>query len=285
MRPLKYIFAICLAAALLAWPRVASAQLNNPNYLKGVGIDQKLGAQVPLDLPFRDENGNTVRLGQYFDGRRPVVLTLVYYNCPMLCTLVLNDLTRGMNGLDLSAGDDFQVVTVSFDPKETPELAADKKKTYLASYRRPHAAEGWHFLTGDQASIAALTSAIGFHYKWDPKFQQYIHPSGVMVLTPTGTISRYFFGIDYGLKDLKLSLQEASGNKIGSFTDQVILYCFHYDPSSGKYTLAVTRAMQVGGVMTMAALGAFWFAMFRHRDPHAAGLPSKTEQPTEEDVS
>ena len=203
----------------------------------------------------------------------------------MLCTLVLNDLTRGMNALDLSAGDDFQVVTVSFDPKETPALAADKKQTYLQSYRRPHADDGWHFLTGDEASIHALTAAVGFRYKWDPKFNQFIHPSGIMILTPRGVLSRYFFGVDYDLKDLKLSLQEASGNKIGTLTDQVLLYCFHYDPTSGKYTLMVTRMLKVGGVVTLAAIGTFWFAMSRRGGGGGGGVgggdpPRPPESPT-----
>ena len=238
-----------------------------PDYLKGVGIEQRLAQQIPLDLVFKDETGKSVRLGDYFDGKKPVVLTLVYYNCPLLCTLVLNDLTRAMNGLDLSAGDDYQVVTVSFDPKETPAIAAAKKDEYLRSYRRPHAEDGWHFLTGDDASIHALTDSVGFTYRWDPQYNQFIHPSGITILTPGGVISRYFFGIDYGLKDLKFSLQEASGNKIGSLTDQILLYCFHYDELSGmyKYSRAVIHLVQLGGVLTLLGLGSFWFAMFRRR--------------------
>jgi protein SCO1/2 len=172
-----------------------------------------------------------------------------------------------MNGLDISAGDDYQVVTVSFDPKETPEMAANKKKTYMRSYLRPHGEEGWHFLTGDSASIHQLADAVGFTYRWDPKFNQFIHPSGITILTPSGVISRYFFGIDYGLKDLKLSLQEASGNKIGTLTDQILLYCFHYDEVSGlyKYSHAVILLVRGGGVLTLLGLGAFWFVMFRRR--------------------
>jgi protein SCO1/2 len=258
-----FIFAVCVAGTVLCPLRPAVAQLNKPDYLNGVDITKKLGGQIPLDLVFKDETGKSVKLGDYFDGKHPVILTLVYFGCPNLCTLVLNDLTRGMNGLNLSAGDDYQVVTVSFDPKETPALAADKKETYLQSYRRPHAEQGWHFLTGDQASIHALTESVGFHYKWDQKFNQYIHPSGLTIVGPTGVINRYFFGIDYGLKDLKLSLMDASNNKIGNWPDQLMLYCFHYDESSGKYTLAITRLMQVGAVLTMAALGTFWFVMFR----------------------
>jgi protein SCO1/2 len=269
------IFACCLLAVVLpsrgdyepfsqtptAPPRM------KPDYLKGIGIEQRLGQQIPMDLVFKDETGKSVKLGDYFDGRRPVVLTLVYYGCPMLCTLVLNDLTRGMNGLNLNAGDDYQIVTVSFDPKETPAMAADKKASYLRSYRRPHGEDGWHFLTGDDASIHQLTDAVGFTYRWDAKYNQFIHPSGITIVTPTGVISRYFFGIDYGLKDLKLALQEASGNKIGSLTDQILLYCFHYDELSGmyQYSHAVIRIVRVGGILTLLGLGTFWFAMFRRR--------------------
>jgi protein SCO1/2 len=251
----------------------AAAELNKPAYLRDVGIDQKLGAQVPLDLTFRDEAGQPVRLAQYFDGqKKPVILTLVYYSCPQLCTLVLNDLNRGMNGLaTLSAGDDFQVVTVSIDPSDTAALAADKKATYMASYRRPNAERGWHFLTGDQTSIRRLTDAVGFKYKWDPKYQQFVHPSGLVVLTPKGAVSRYFFGIDYDLKDLRLSLEEASSNKIGSLTDRILLYCFHYDETSGRYTPTITRIVKLGGVLTMAALGFFWFAMYRFEQGRYGG--------------
>ena len=253
----------------------AAAEQNKPAYLKDVGIDQKLGAQVPLDLTFRDETGQPVKLAQYFDGqKKPVVLTLVYYSCPQLCTLVLNDLNRGMNGLStLSAGDDYNVVTVSIDPSDTAALAADKKQTYMASYRRPHAAEGWHFLTGDQASIRKLTQAVGFKYKWDPKYQQFIHPSGLVILTPKGTISRYFFGIDYDLKDLRLSLEEASSNKIGTLTDRILLYCFHYDETSGRYTPTITRIVKLGGVLTVAGLGFFWFAMYRFEQARYGNAP------------
>jgi protein SCO1/2 len=271
----RTIFAICLlvvaAPSLADYPPFSQTPAPPPGlkpaYLDGIGIEQKLGQQVPLDLVFKDETGKSVRLGDYFDGKKPVVLTLVYYGCPMLCTLVLNDLTRGMNGLSLSAGDDYQVVTVSFDPKETPEMAASKKENYLRSYRRPHGEEGWHFLTGDEASIHELTQSVGFTYRWDPKYSQFVHPSGIMILTPSGTVSRYFFGIDYGLKDLKFSLQEASGNKIGSFSDQILLYCFHYDELSGmyKYSHLVINLVRAGGVLTLAGLGAFWFAMFRRR--------------------
>jgi protein SCO1/2 len=266
----RSIFAILTAVFLAVLVGTARGEgPTKPSYLDNVGIDQNLGKQVPMDLAFRDEHGKVVRLGDYFDhSKKPVILALVYYKCPTLCTLVLNDLNRGMNGLStLSAGDDYQVVTVSFDPREGPDVALDKKEVYMQSYRRPHADEGWHFLTGDADSIKKLTSAVGFKYKYDPKFDQYVHPSGLVVLTPKGVVSRYFFGIDYDLKDLRLSLEEASGNKIGTFTDQILLYCFHYDPTSGKYSFRIIQAMQLGAVLTMGALGAFWFAMSRRENP------------------
>ena len=259
----RTIFAVLLLAGIVS-PVAVRADVTKPAFLNGAGIEQKLGDKIPLDLPFTDSTGKAVKIGDYFDGKLPVLLTLVYYRCPTLCTLVLNDVTRGLNGLDLQPGKDFQVVTVSFDPNDTSEDAADKKSTYLQAYKRPGAEENWHFLTGSQASIKALTDAVGFRFKYDPKYQQYIHPTGIIVLTPKGVISRYFFGIDFGLKDLKLALEEASGNRIGSFTDQLLLYCFHYDPRpSGKYSLMVVNLMKVGAVLTMASLGAFWFVMSR----------------------
>jgi protein SCO1/2 len=269
-RRFGFIFPLLIAGALLASFGSARGEgPTKPSYLDGVGIDQNLGAQVPLDLAFRDEHGKSVTLGDYFDkNKKPVILTLVYYKCPTLCTLVLNDLNRGMNGLStLSAGDDYQVVTVSFDPREGPDVALDKKEIYMQSYRRPHADEGWHFLTGDADAIKKLTAAVGFKYKYDSKFDQYVHPSGLVVLTPKGVVSRYFFGIDYDLKDLRLSLEEASGNKIGTLTDQILLYCFHYDPTSGKYSFRIIQVMQLGAILTMGALGAFWFAMAKRENP------------------
>jgi protein SCO1/2 len=260
----SHLTLLLIGLTLIASP--IRADQVKPKFLDGIGIDQKLGAAIPLDLTFKDEFGKPVRLRQYFDGhKKPVILVLVYYNCPNVCTMVLNDLNRGMNGLTLSAGDDFQVVTVSFDPREGPDVAKDKKEQFMHSYRRDHAAEGWHFLTGDLPAIKALTDAVGFHYRYDPKFDQYLHPSGLVILTPQGKVSRYFFGIDYDLKDLRLSLQEASGNKIGTLTDKILLFCFHYDETNGKYTVWITRFLKLGGVLTVGALGAFWLAMY-HRE-------------------
>jgi protein SCO1/2 len=252
--------AICLVAVLGALPARAQSEL--PPQLQGVRIDQKLGNQVPLDLVFRDEHGRRVRLGEYF-GTRPVILVLAYYRCPMLCTQVLNGLVHSLWEVGLDMGDDFEVVTVSFDPRETPKLAAAKKMAYLDRYRKPGAAEGWHFLTGEQPAIQRLTEVVGFRYRYDAVKDQFAHASGIMVLTPRGKIARYFYGIDYSARDLRLGLVEASDNKIGSLADQFLLACFHYDPTTGKYGVAVMTFVRLGGVLTVLALGTFIVVQWR----------------------
>jgi len=254
-RVLAALIALCVATH-------SPAQTTNPSILNDVGIDQKLDAQVPPDLMFKDENGATVQLGQYF-GKKPIILTLVYYKCPMLCTMVLNDLNRVMGAMPMNLGEQFDIITVSFDPTETAELAARKKKGYVHSYGKPHAEEGWHFLTGDEDSIKKLTQTVGFRYAWDDKFKQYAHASGIMVLTPEGKVSKYFYGVEYSAQDLRLALTEAGHGNVGSLSDVTLLYCFHYDPATGKYSLVITRVIQLGGVLTMGALGAFWLVMFR----------------------
>jgi protein SCO1 len=246
---------VCIAVA-------ARAQTANPPILNDVGIDQKLDAQVPSDLTFHDENGATVHLGEYY-GKRPIVLTLVYFKCPMLCTMVLNDLNRVLGAMNMNVGEQFDILTVSFDPTETPELAAQKKHQYVRAYNRPHAQEGWHFLTGDAESIKKLTETVGFRYAWDEKWKQYAHASGIIVLTPSGKVSRYFYGVEYSARDLRLSLTEASEGKISAPAEQILLYCFHYDPATGKYSLIITRFVQLGALITMAGLGTFWFLMHR----------------------
>jgi protein SCO1/2 len=240
----------------------ALAQPGLPPALRNVGIDQRLNRQIPLDLAFRDETGRSVQLRQYF-GKKPVILTLVYYECPMLCTLVLNDLLRNMKEMTLNVGEDFDVLTVSFDPREKPELAAGKKDSYVGRYRRAGAAEGWHFLTGDEPSIEALTKAVGFRYAFDPKTGQYAHASAIMVLTPEGRLSRYFYGVEYSPRDLRLSLVEASANRIGTKADQVALFCFHYDPTTGKYGLAIMNALRVAGLATVFGLAMLVWGMSR----------------------
>jgi protein SCO1/2 len=263
-------FAFCLAPQVPAqnWetsgpPKQERAASGKPKLLENVNIEQKLDQQVPLDLVFRDEAGNTVKLGDYF-GTKPVVLSLVYYSCPQLCNQVLNGLTSSLGTLrDFSIGKEFNVVTVSFDAREKPELAAKKKATYIDWYKREGVAEGWHFLTGDQEQIDKLTEAVGFHYNWDPASQQFVHASGVMLLTPQGKLSRYFYGIEYSAKDLRLGLVEASNNKIGSPVDQILLYCFHYDPAQGKYGFVVMNLIRLGGAITLVGVVALLFIMRR----------------------
>jgi protein SCO1/2 len=260
----RQLFRRLLVAALVLAPLPIASAAPGPSVLKDVGIDQKLDVQVPADLMFHDEDGRDVRLGDYF-GKRPIVLALVYYKCPMLCTMVLNDLTKSMNSMKMNCGEQFDVLTVSFDPNETPTLAAEKKRQYIRAYRRPHAEEGWHFLTGSQASIESLTRTVGFRYAWDPKYQQYAHASGLILLTPEGKTSRYFYGIDYAPSDLELSLAEASHGKVTSVGDQILLFCFHYDPTTGRYSLMVSRLIAAGGVLTVLSLGSYMLLMF-HRD-------------------
>lgn len=230
--------------------------------LDKVRLEQRLDAQIPLDLPFTDETGQRVTLGQYCTDQ-PVILVLAYYRCPMLCTLVLNDLAKAMSQMPLKLGQDYRVVTVSFDPQETSALAAAKRQHYLESFKGPGSGDGWHFLTGDEDAITKLTQAVGFHYVYDAEQKQYLHPSGITILTPSGKISRYFFGIDYSPRDLRLALIEASSGTIGTRTDQILLYCFHYNPSVGKYTPSVLNFVRIGGVVVMAVLGGFFWYLKR----------------------
>jgi protein SCO1/2 len=230
--------------------------------LRDVGIEQHLDTQLPLDALFRDETGREVKLGDYF-GEQPVVVALVYYRCPMLCTQVLNGFLKSSQAVPLEIGRDYQVVTVSFDPRETPELAAEKKASYVRAYRRDGAAQGWHFLTGDRQSIDRLTAAIGFHYRFDPKSDQFAHASGIALATPGGRLSRYFYGIEYSPDDLRLGLVESSSGRIGSLVDQVLLLCFHYDPLTGKYGLVIADALRMAGVLTVLLLGSFLVVMYR----------------------
>ncbi|HWZ86888.1 MAG TPA: SCO family protein [Thermoanaerobaculia bacterium] len=242
-----------------------------PEMLKGVGIDQKLDGPLPLDAPLRDEAGKAVALGDYF-GKRPVILALVYFNCPMLCTQVLNGLVSSLSVISLEAGRDFEVVAVSFDTRDTPSDARAKKDAYLTRYPRPNAAAGWHFLTGDAASIARLTTAAGFRYRFDDRLGQFAHASAIMVATPEGRLARYFYGIEYSPRDLRLGLVEASAGRIGTPVDQVLLYCFHYDPARGKYGAAVVNLVRLAGVATVVLLGVSLWAMSRRSRRRAARL-------------
>jgi len=254
-----------LALLLMAAPAVVLAQLGpappppgsgDPVILREIGFDQKLGGAVPLDAVFRDESGEEVRLGDYF-GDRPVVLSLVYYDCPMLCTLSLNGLARALKVLSFVPGQEFEVLTVSFDPSETPALAAAKKKAYMMQYDRTEGAQGWHFLTGDADAIESLTQAVGFRYVWDDNTQQFAHPAGIVIMTPEGTISHYLFGVEYSPKDMRLALVDSAGGRIGNPIDQVLLYCYQYDPSSGRYSASIINVVRIGGLLTVVGLVAF----------------------------
>jgi len=255
----------------------AEAEDARPPILREVGIDQHLDQPVPLDLQFRDEAGETVRLGQYF-GKRPVILTLVYYQCPMLCGLVLNGLVSALKPLSFDVGTQFDIVTVSIDPTETPALASAKKLTYLETYGRAGAEQGWHFLTGDARAIEALAAAVGFRYQYDAERKQYAHAAAIMVLTPAGRLARYFFGVEYAPRDLRLGLIEAADGRIGTPIDQVLLFCYQYDAAMGRYSAAVLNLVRLGGVLTLLALGTFMTVMWR-RDARARGRLS-SESPT-----
>jgi protein SCO1/2 len=256
-----WVYGLMLLTLLLAITVAAPAQ-GPPVKFSDVHFDQQLDQQVPLDLNFRDESGQNVRLGDYF-GKKPVILSLVYYECPMLCTQVLNGQVTSLSEVSFNVGEQFNVVTVSFNPRETPALAAAKKEMYLSKYGRPGAKEGWHFLTGDPKEIASLADSVGFHYVYDALLNQYAHASGIMVLTPQGRISRYFYGIDYSPRDLRLGLVEASEGKIGSPVDQIMLLCYHYDAATGKYAVMVTNSLRIGGVIIVLLIVTLFFWLQR----------------------
>ena len=246
-----------------------STSNQRPPILQQVGIDQHLNEQLPLNLHFRDEAGKEVALGDYFN-KRPVILSLVYYRCPMLCGEVLNGLTSSLNVVNFDMGRDFDVLSVSIDPRETPDVAAKIKEVYLRRYSRHSATsqQGWHFLTGNQDQIDQLAKAVGFHYVYDPRINQYAHASGIQVVTPDGRLSQYYYGIEYSPKDLRLGLIEASKNHIGTVVDKLILYCYHYDPTTGHYGAIAMRVLRISGIVTVLLLGGFIITMAR-RDVRA----------------
>ncbi|MGA7925050.1 MAG: SCO family protein [Candidatus Sulfotelmatobacter sp.] len=261
---------VLLAVALLAasaWGQmnngVMSAPANSrPPRLENVGLEQHLNAQVPPDLTFRDDTGKIVKLGDYY-GHKPLILNLVYYNCTMLCGEALAGLASAMRLVKFDVGNEFDVITVSFDPRETPEMAAAKKIDYVKRYGRANASAGWHFLTGQPDSINALTKVVGFQYQYDPKRNQYAHATAIMVLTPQGRISRYFYGVDFPPKDLRMGLVEASQGKIGNAVDAVLLYCYHYDPETGKYGAMVANILRLAAAATILIMGIFLFILWR----------------------
>jgi len=236
-----------------------------PEPLKKIGIEQKLGSQLPLETVFKEESGREVKLGEFFNRGRPVVLAFVYYECPMLCNEVLNGLTGSLKGISLNAGKDFDVVAISIDARENDKegLARNKKESYINRYGRPESANGWHFLTGTEESIRAASDAAGFGFEWDEASKQFAHAGGVMVTTPDGKLSRYFYGIDYAPRDLKLGIMESAEGRVGNAAEQLLLYCFHYDPSTGKYGVAVLRIMRAAAVLTLIGMGAMGFVFWR----------------------
>jgi protein SCO1/2 len=252
-------------------PGVVDAQLAEqvPEVLEEVGVEEHLDAKLPLDLEFRDEDGNWVELGSFFDGERPVILTLNYYRCPMLCGLMLNGVVDGLEQMSWTPGEEFEMVTISINPLETPELARAKKQNYLKRLDRPGAAQGWHFMTGRELEINRLAETLGFSYTYDPVSQEYAHAAVIFVCTPDGRVSRYLYGIEYPAKRLKLSLLEAAEGTIGSALDQLILYCYHYDPTNRRYSPVAMNIMRLGGGATALilgiSLGIFWLREWRRR--------------------
>ncbi len=238
-----------------------------PTALKKVGIEQKLNSSLPLDATFKDESGKEIKLGDYFGKEKPVVLALVYYECPMLCNEVLNGLTGSLKGISFDVGKEFDVVAISFDARENnkPNLAKNKKESYVERYNRPESADGWHFLTGEQSEIDKITKAVGFNYHFDEKSNQFAHAGGITVITPEGKLSKYFYGIDYSPKDLKFGIMESSKNRIGNPADQLYLYCYHYDPSTGKYGFAILNLLRLMAVATLVGMGAMLFVFWRRK--------------------
>jgi protein SCO1/2 len=275
-RAVVFLQATALAVAAPAQSPEAALRDSRPPILRDVGIEQRLGQPLPLDAIFQDESGRAVRLGQYF-GKRPVVLVLAYYDCPMLCTEVLNGLLSSIKTLSFDVGKEFEIVTVSFNPRDKPSDAAAKKKPYVDAYHRSGAAGGWHFLTGGSGSIEQITSAVGFRYKYDESQGQFAHAAAIYVATPDGKLSRYFYGIDYAPRDLRLGLIEASQRRIGTPVDQILLYCFHYDPKVGRYGAVVMNMVRMGGVAAVLILSTFLTIMWRRDRRRDAKLLARRE--------
>jgi protein SCO1/2 len=253
----------------------SAQQASMPAILNKVGITQNLNTQIPPDVLFRDETGKSVRIGEFF-RKKPIVLSLVYFDCPALCTEVLNGELRTMKAISLDLGKDFDAVTVSFEPKDTPALAKAKRDVYVGQYGRPGAVDHWHFLTGDQPSIDALTNAVGFHYAYDSSIRQYAHAAAILVLTPEGRIDRYFYGVIYPARDVRLGLVEASEGKIGTLTDHALLYCYQYDPMTGKYGVVVMNVLRAAGGLTVLILGIFMTMMFLRERKRSVSVPPAT---------
>lgn len=273
--PPSLLFALALSGLLLRALPAQAQVVQNVGGLEGVGITEHLDAQLPLDAAFKDETGKDVLLGDYFDGKRPVILNLIYFNCPMLCSLVVNGMVDGLKELDWGAGQEFDILTVSFNPLETPTLAKLKQQNYIKYYARPSAQSGWHFLTGSQESITRLTQTVGFEYKWDEQHQQFAHAAAIFMISPEGHVTRYLYGVQFKPKDLKLALIEASKGKLGSTLDRVMFYCYHYDTAAGTYAPVAMNIMRLGGALTVAllaiVLGALWANERRKRRHTTSG--------------
>jgi protein SCO1 len=285
--PLRWsamILAVCVMSVDIAWaqygnqPKPGTPASEIPQQLKDVTFEQRLNEPLPLDATFRTETGREVKLGEYFGKGKPVVLAFVYYQCPMLCTQVLNGISSALKAVPFTPGEDFDVVLISFDPRDTPESAAEKERTHL-DYWGAHASAGaWHFLTGDEANIRRATSAAGFSYRWDETTGQFAHVSGLLVVTPDGHLSRYFYGVEYSPKELRMALVESGQGHIGSAIDELLLYCYHYDPAAGRYGVIVMNLLRLGGALTVAFLAGFILLM-RRRDVHPAGRGTHGEGP------
>jgi protein SCO1/2 len=273
MKSSRWWGALLLGLAALGW-QVSPVQAHSPVPPDGkvsdlVGLDQRLGERVPRDVPFVDEAGRRVRFGAFF-GDKPVILALSYFECETLCPLVRSGLVDSLAAIPLEPGRDFEVVVVSIDPAETAEHAVEVKQQVMGAYARPDTAGGWHFLTGSHDAIDTLADAVGFRYAYDEERDEYAHPSGLMVVTPDGTLARYHFGIEYDPRDLRLSLVEASAGRVGSPLDQLLLLCYHYDPTTGKYTLLIMTIVRIAGMATVAGLGALVYWLWRREDTQTA---------------
>ncbi|AMV20113.1 SCO family protein [Planctomyces sp. SH-PL14] len=286
MSSLSRILALVIA---LLTPALAAAQVPRPmavgsgEILKSVRFEQRLGGTLSLDEKFRDDQGREIRLADCF-GARPVVLTFVYHECPMLCGQVLQGLVQCLKAIDFTPGREYNVVVISISPTETPALAAGKKRSLLNRFGRPETAAGWHFLTGDEASIRTIADEAGYRYEPDPKTGQYAHPSGLIVVTPDGKLSKYFFGIDFPTRDVRLALVEAAEERIGTVVDQLLLLCFHYDPSTGRYSLTVMRTLQLAGLLTLGVMGSGIYSMLRQERLRVKAVEETAEPEREEAV-
>lgn len=262
------LFAAANARAQMAPDNVGQPASGMPTILQGVGFRPELNSQMPIDTPFKDESGKDVRLADYLHSKKPVLVAFVYYGCPMMCTQLEQGVVGSLRMLSFNPGRDYDVVFISFDDRDTPVQATEKKSIAMSKFHRPETASGWHFLTGSKESIATVTNAANFHFNYDPKFNLFAHASGILLLTPEGRISRYFYGVEFPGYDVRLGLVDASNGKIGNPVDHVLLYCFQYDPSTAKYSATIIHIMQLGAILTMAVMLAA-FLIFRRRE-HAA---------------